>query len=264
MTRPLFKSHSTTLDAADKARAPLVRVDSPFESKAVETRDGSSTLYHPVYAQTYHSHHGAITESKHVFLGHSALEDRLAQGPVQLLEIGIGTGLNLALSATLAQRRQGVLHYLGVEQFPPETAALEQLDYGASEDIDDALWTECLRHFAQRSDRWSFFSADDSPESTVSCHWGRFEDLTLPVSHFELVYHDAFSPDVNPECWTAHALQRITDAMVPGGVLVTYTVQGDVRRALARCGLIVERLPGPPGGKRQVLRATKPHDSSIA
>src|SRR5699024_6995726 len=151
---------------------------------------------HPVYAQTYHSHHGAITESNHVFLGHSALEDRLAQGAVRLLEIGIGTGLNLALSATLAHRNQSVLHYLGVEQFPPETAALEQLGYGTPDDIDAALWAECVQHFAQRTDQWTFSEAEGRQNSTISCHWGRFEDLTLPPAHFDIVYHDAFSPDV--------------------------------------------------------------------
>ena len=40
------------------------------------------------------------------------------------------------------------------------------------------------------------------------------------------------------------------------------TIMGDVykrqvRRMLQTAGFTVERLPGPPGGKREILRATK-------
>lgn len=233
----------------------MIHVTTPFVSEAVETRDGSATLFHPIYEQTYHSHHGAITESNHVFLGHSQLRERLEEGPVNLLEIGIGTGLNLSLSASLAKAVGGTLHYMGIEQFPPEADALNDLNYPQHVDVDEVVWARCIDAFQERQHAWSL-----QEYAHVKCHWGRFEDAELPPSHFDVVYHDAFSPDVNPECWTNAALKRIVDAMRPGGVLVTYTVQGDVRRALANLGLQVERLPGPTGGKRQVLRAQKPDD----
>lgn len=251
----------TSTDAAspETTPPPVIRVDTAFESEAVQTADGSSTLLHPIYAQTYHSHHGAIRESMHVFLGHSDLHARLEQGPVRLLEIGIGTGLNLALSASLSKARGGTLHYMGIEQFPPEQSALQTLDYGQHDAVDDAVWQECLLAFDARRPTWSI-----EQHTRAECHWGRFEDATLPPAHFDIVYHDAFSPNVNPECWNDEALTRIVDAMQPGGVLVTYTVQGAVRRALARLGLHVERLPGPKDGKRQVLRAIKPKEATAS
>lgn len=251
---------SPTDDASNEAdkTTPSVHIRTPFHSEERKTRDGSSTLFHPMYEQTYHSHHGAITESKHVFLAHSELAQRLSHAPVRLLEIGIGTGLNLALSATLAQRLHGTLHYLGVEQFPPTREALVSLGYDRYDDIDAALWAQCLDHFEQRTPEWPLPPTDSSTASTIACHWGRFENLDLPAEHFDIVYHDAFSPDVNPECWTTEALQKIVDAMASGATLVTYTVQGNVRRALSACGLEVTRLPGPVDGKKQVLRARKP------
>lgn len=233
--------------------APTIHVRDVFESEGVQTADGSATLFHPIYEQTYHSHHGAITESMHVFLGHSELRRRLERGAVNLLEIGIGTGLNLALSASLAKTTAGTLNYWGIEQFPPEQKALKDLNYAQHSKVDDAVWPQCLRAFDARQKTWTI-----GTHTHAHCHWGRFEDAAFPNEHFDIVYHDAFSPDVNPECWSDQALQKIIDAMRPGGVLVTYTVQGDVRRALAKHGLHVERLPGPPGGKRQVLRAHKP------
>lgn len=233
-------------------RPEIHTVDAPFVSDLVPTADGSATLHHPIYDQTYHSHHGAVTESKHVFLDHSGLQARLAASPTSLLEIGIGTGLNLALSASLALREEGTLHYEGIEQFPPDTEALRALDYARFPEIDAELWERCLHAFEHR------LPALRLPNNGhILCHWTRFETLDLGEERFDIIYHDAFSPDVNPELWTIEALTPIIRAMKPGAVLVTYTVQGDVRRRLQSLGLEVERLPGPVGGKRQVLRATR-------
>ena len=44
--------------------------------------------------------------------------------------------------------------------------------------------------------------------------------------------------------------------MKTGGVLVTYSCKGDVKRALKEAGFVIEKLPGPPG-KREFLRAVK-------
>lgn len=43
--------------------------------------------------------------------------------------------------------------------------------------------------------------------------------------------------------------------MNEGGMLTTYCAKGAVRRMLQAAGFVVERLPGPPGGKREILRA---------
>lgn len=227
-------------------------IQSPFDSELVPTGDGSATLHHPVYDQTYHSHHGALTESKLVFVEHSRLHQRLEEGPVSLLEIGIGTGLNLALSASLALRLGGELHYQGIEQFPPHSDALRALDYARFDEIDTDFWARCVHAFERRTPQLLL-----GPKGSVRCHWARFEDLEFPNEHFDIIYHDAFSPEVNPELWTDDALARIVRSMKRGGVLVTYTVQGEVRRRLQKQGLEIERLPGPIGGKRQVLRASK-------
>ena len=45
--------------------------------------------------------------------------------------------------------------------------------------------------------------------------------------------------------------------MNPKGILTTYCAKGIVRRMLQTAGFTVERLPGPPGGKREILRARK-------
>ena len=75
---------------------------------------------------------------------------------------------------------------------------------------------------------------------------------------FDAIYHDAFSPSVAPELWSPAFLARLASALAPGGRLVSYSVAGAVRRALADAGLEVRKVPGPPGGKAEVLVATRP------
>ncbi|HEY1007606.1 MAG TPA: tRNA (5-methylaminomethyl-2-thiouridylate)-methyltransferase, partial [Sphingobacteriaceae bacterium] len=67
----------------------------------VTTGDGSATIFNARVGENYHSRHGALQESRHVFL-HSGLEFFLAGRPapaVSVLEVGLGTGLNFLLSA---------------------------------------------------------------------------------------------------------------------------------------------------------------------
>jgi len=78
-----------------------------------------------------------------------------------------------------------------------------------------------------------------------------------PKTTFDIIYYDAFGARAQPELWEARWLQKCADMLSTGGVFVTYAAKGSVRRALEAAGLIVERLPGPPG-KREMLRAAKP------
>jgi tRNA U34 5-methylaminomethyl-2-thiouridine-forming methyltransferase MnmC len=58
--------------------------------------------------------------------------------------------------------------------------------------------------------------------------------------------------------WERQSFERLYAAMNNGGALTTYCAKGAVRRTLQDAGFVVERLPGPPEGKREMLRAIKP------
>ena len=75
-------------------------------------------------------------------------------------------------------------------------------------------------------------------------------------NNFHLIYFDAFGARVQPELWTEQIFKKMHTALKKGGVLVTYSAKGSVRRAMQTVGFEVERLPGPPG-KREMLRAHK-------
>lgn len=76
-------------------------------------------------------------------------------------------------------------------------------------------------------------------------------------NNIELVYFDAFAPEKQPEMWDEKIFREIFNHLSPGGILSTYCAKGEIRRRLQSVGFTVERLPGPPNGKREILRASK-------
>jgi tRNA U34 5-methylaminomethyl-2-thiouridine-forming methyltransferase MnmC len=78
----------------------------------------------------------------------------------------------------------------------------------------------------------------------------------LPDSFFDIVFFDAFSPEVQPEMWSKEVFIKISNSLKSGGCLLTYSCKGMVRRNLSDSGFSVEKLPGPPG-KREFVRAKK-------
>jgi tRNA U34 5-methylaminomethyl-2-thiouridine-forming methyltransferase MnmC len=223
------------------------------EKIVIATGDGSSTVAIPGMNVTYHSIHGAIQESMHVFvdagLRHLA-RDRKAQ-PINLLEIGFGTGLNALLSLIESSTLNIEISYTAVELFPLPIDVTEQLNYCSLLRRPDLVDSFRLLH----ATGWD----KETPMSPVF----RFRKLNkdikelLPMQErFDLVFFDAFAPDVQPELWTEEMFRGLVYSMSDKGVLVTYCSKGNVRRALLAAGFAVEKIPGPPG-KREMMRGTR-------
>ncbi len=212
----------------------------------VITADGSHSLYRPDIDEHYHSMHGAVTESIHVYIRNGLLA--LQKQSIQVFEMGFGTGLNALLSWKEARDRELSVRYFAIEKHPltPETAEL--LNYpgllGSGADkafriMHGSAGTEC-----PVSESFSF-----------TLIRGDILLTAIPAGN-DLVYYDAFSPDREPGLWTAELLKRVYDSVNPGGIFVTYTAKGDVRRRMAAAGFRVERLEGAPG-KKHMLRGVK-------
>ena len=220
------------------------------------TRDGSATLYSARYTQTYASEHGALSEAQSVFLAGSSVGERLANGEtVRVLEVGFGTGLNFFVTAAACLENPAAgLEYTALEHTLLDAPTVRGLAYDSLVGgvVNDYLgWRENL--------------IETTGTQVFETGWVRLELLlgeasaqTLPKGSVHAVYHDAFSPDVNPELWTEDFLGKLVTALKPGGALVSYCVQGVVRRRLEALGLEVSKRPGPKGGKREVLAARKP------
>ena len=212
------------------------------------TDDGSATLFVPALDEHYHSGKGAYTEALHIYRDCAYLHaaESTNMRPLRLLEIGFGTGLNAVVTAMAATAERPV-HYITLEKYPVDSSLIASLDYGSI--VDAELLT------AIHAAPW------DAP-TTITPHFTlekRCCDLLstpLPDA-IDVVYFDAFAPEKQPEMWSAGVFARIYQAMRPGGVLTTYCAKGAIRRMLQTIGFSVERLAGPVGGKREILRATK-------
>lgn len=219
------------------------------------TEDGSLTLYAPTFGEHYHSMHGAVQESEHIYLG-LALRERMSSwqegdAPLRLFEVGFGTGLNALLSWREAEERHIPLQYYSIEKFPitPEIyEALHYEDLGEEREVKDQL----LRLHTAPWDE----AIELSPFFTLYKLRGDLTTCTFP-ERLSVIYYDAFSPESQPELWAEELFQRLGKVACSGAILSTYCAKGEVRRRLQRSGFLVERLPGPPG-KREVLRGRIP------
>ncbi|CDF78438.1 conserved hypothetical protein [Formosa agariphila KMM 3901] len=225
-----------------------------MERKIITTADGSSTIYLPDLDETYHSRHGAIQEAIHVFIK-SGLEFWLSKNPeshhLNILEIGFGTGLNAFLTCLQAEELQCNIAYTGVEAYPVSQADLEHINYaneissGTQESVFKKLHAVDWEILQDITSRFKILKQEKT-----------FADITDEAIH-DLIYFDAFGPRVQPELWGESVFNIMIKALKPGGILVTYSAQGNARRAMQAVGFLVERIPGPPG-KREMLRARKP------
>ena len=208
------------------------------------TDDGSATLFVPELAEHYHSTKGARTESQHVFIDmgmkHSLREE------LRILEVGFGTGLNAFLSLLAATETHKKVHYTAIELYPLPWNVVDELQY-----TPNPLFGK-LHTTPWETDNEITASFTLLKRNTDFTSFGYTNELP-----FDVVYFDAFAPEKQPEMWEQSLFDTLYPAMNNGGILTTYCAKGSIRRMLRQSGFTVERLPGPPGGKREILRATK-------
>ena len=213
----------------------------------VITEDGSNTLYIPELNEHYHSIHGAIQESTHIFI--KAGIEYYGQNTIRILEAGFGTGLNAFLALLEARESQRKVMFHTFEKYPLTPQEIGCMNYTDYFDPADTLLFQQL-HDAP----WG----EDVPITsyfTIHKHKADFEEVNFH-EYFDIVFFDAFAPDVQPRLWSESMLTKFYTALKPEGILTTYCVKGTVKQALRKVGFNLKRLPGPPG-KREMLRAVK-------
>jgi tRNA U34 5-methylaminomethyl-2-thiouridine-forming methyltransferase MnmC len=216
----------------------------------VVTGDGSHTLFQPRIKEHYHSTFGAIRESKQIFIG-SGLHQFPDQSELTVFEAGFGTGLNALLTSMEAIQHKMKIKYIAIEPSPVDATIYMQLNYPYLLGLRDSLHLFKAIHEAPFK-KTTFITEGFSLIKTTE----KLEDTQLTSNTVDLVYFDVFSPEVQPELWTDRIFRKLFMAMKPGGILVTYSAKGSVRRSLKNAGFRVEKLPGPPG-KREITRAIK-------
>jgi tRNA U34 5-methylaminomethyl-2-thiouridine-forming methyltransferase MnmC len=225
----------------------------------VKTSDGSNTIFNSEVGENYHSRHGALQESKHVFVK-SGLQYFLIQkskvsptggylegAGVSILEVGFGTGLNFLLSADYCITENIQLDYTGIEAYPLTDKMISQTGY--DEYVTADLWQQFLSNYQS--------TLKNPTELNKNCHL-QIANVKLinfqSNEKFDVIYFDAFAAIHQPEMWNEAAITHTLQFLKPGGVFVTYAITGNLKRIVKSLGLKVEKAPGAPG-KREMLRA---------
>jgi tRNA U34 5-methylaminomethyl-2-thiouridine-forming methyltransferase MnmC len=216
-------------------------------NQIITTADGSHTIYVPRLDEHYHSVHGAVQESNHIFISNGF--GYCKADPVSILEIGFGTGLNAFLTAVISNKGTREVFYTSIEKYPLDTEIISLLNHYK-------FAGENSREIFQiiHSVPWNI-SVNISKNFTLKKIEADFTKERL-TGKYDLIYFDAFGPDKQPEMWTKELFSEISDITNKNGVFVTYSAKGEVKRNLKACGFDVMLLPGPPG-KRQMIRAIK-------
>ncbi|MDF3128089.1 MnmC family methyltransferase [Kiritimatiellaeota bacterium B1221] len=196
-------------------------------SRVIKTDDGSLTLRHPEVGEAYHSLDGAASETRNKFILPSRLSERLAHGPVRLLDVGFGLGLNCR--AALSCPSTHPLHIDSLEREP------QALDRGLMLFPGDPLILSL---------RASGYYQNAS--HTVELHLGDVRQSIQTLSQpYDLIFHDPFSPVRNSECWTVELFAEMFRLLNPGGALLTYSQSKMVRAAMHEAGFIIRDTPVP-------------------
>ncbi|KAA6341923.1 tRNA 5-methylaminomethyl-2-thiouridine biosynthesis bifunctional protein MnmC [termite gut metagenome] len=213
-----------------------------MEKVIEKTADGTATLFVPSLNEHYHSIKGARTESQHIFVDMGMKQS--AVSTPRILEIGFGTGLNAFLTLLACEELRKQVHYTGIELYPLSWETIAELKYSN---------TPLFR--ALHKTAWNT-EMDITPLFTIHKIKGDFTKYTFTET-YDVIYFDAFAPEKQPEMWNQQLFEYLYRSMNTSGILTTYCAKGTIRRMLQDTGFVVERLPGPPGGKREVLRARK-------
>ena len=213
----------------------------------VLTGDGSHTLRAPQFDEIYHSFHGAIEESMHVYIRAGLAACPLSD--MHIFEMGFGTGLNALLSWKYADENKVHMHYTALELYPVPDNVISQINYGKL--LPGYAEKFTMMHQAE----WNK-EIELSENFTLTKLNQSLTDIALSKDQFNVVYFDAFAPSKQPELWTAAIFKKVYDVMAVNAVLTTYCSKSIVRKDMMSVGFRVEKLQGPHG-KRDMVRAWK-------
>ncbi len=213
--------------------------------KVIKTDDGSCSVFNSELNETYHSTFGALQESIHVYINNGF--SLFSQNSVSILEVGLGTGLNAALTWQHAESTGQIVNYISLEPFPLPLSMMQVLVQ--SYDLD--LAQKLIQIHEAPWNTPNFFS----PFFTFVKNKQTIQDFSSSKL-VDLVYMDAFAPEKQPEMWTPDIISKLADSLNPNGAITTYCAKGDLKRSLKACGLFVNSLPGPIG-KREIIVARK-------
>jgi tRNA 5-methylaminomethyl-2-thiouridine biosynthesis bifunctional protein len=228
------------------------------------------------FEDVYFSHADGLAETRHVFLMHNQLPERLARlAPQQcftIAELGFGTGLNLLatwqlwrqLRDTHPQLADARLHFITTEKFPipltdlthilalwgqraPELVALIEPLLAAYPPLIAGCHRLNFSHDNLTVDMW-FGDAAESLNKLALDHSHQ------PKPYIDAWFLDGFAPSCNSTLWADSIFAQMQRLSRPYTTAATYSCAGIVKRGLKEHGFQINKVRGF-GRKREMLTA---------
>lgn len=221
------------------------------------TKDGSSTLYSEKFRQYYHNPNGAATESLHVFFQIPRVIEHLNNSDsLTVLEVGFGTGLNflLLLDLSLSLGINIPIHFYSIEASPIDQQTARNIDF--TEHLKNSELHDLLPQiFSDLKAGFNHITPHQKLSADLTLFVGTFDDFDHEKLEADFIFHDPFSPEVNPELWTAEVFEKLKGFSKETTVLATYCAASKARGAMAAAGWNVARAKGALG-KREMTVAS--------
>lgn len=208
--------------------------------------DGSFSLWSEAFGEGFHSARGALREARETFLDPSELQRFPPGSRLRVLEVCVGTGCNLAVLLEACRARGLQLDWTGLELDP------EPLRLALSQPAFRAAWqTGTLQVLEQLRQSGDWRGAEQQAASRAQLFWGDARRTlqrlrAAQVGGFDLIWHDAFSPQRCPQLWSLEFLRDLTGLLRPEGRWISYSSAAAVRQALQQAGLWLAALQLQP------------------
>jgi tRNA 5-methylaminomethyl-2-thiouridine biosynthesis bifunctional protein len=211
----------------------------------------------PRFDDIYRSASGGLEQARHVFLGGCGLPGAWADRPDwRILETGFGLGLNFLATWDAWRedpRRPRLLHFASIEAWP---VSAEDLVRSAR------AFPQLMPLAEQLAARWFGLTPGthrlvfEGGQVLLTLFIGDISDgLRQQPFAADSIFLDGFDPARNRAMWELQVLKGVARHCRRGARGATWSVAGDLRRALAQCGFAVEKAEGL-SPKRECLVAT--------
>lgn len=216
-----------------------------MQREIIITEDGSHSLFVNDMGETFHSKHGAVQESAHVYIKNGI--NLIKKETVNVLEYGFGTGLNALLTLEFAINKNIKVNYESIEAYPLTEKEFRILNYDNF--VKTPISLQKLHEIPVDVNK------KINEHFSLQKHFCAIENFTTK-NNFDVIYFDVFGYDYQSELWSVEILQKAYNFLNTNGIFVTYACKGLINRRLKDIGFTVNKTAGPPG-KREMIIAVK-------
>lgn len=203
--------------------------------EVVTTTGGARAVLDHATGEVMHPVVGPAIEAERLYCGPARLGARLragGDGPLVILDVGLGAGSNAAAAWRLAAALPGPARSLHIVSFDRELDAFRlALAHAADFNLDGEI------HAAARA------LLDRGEHVTPRIRWqlvrGELPDTLNSAPAADIVFWDPFSPRANPELWRLAAFTALRSRCGDAATVHTYSGATAVRSALLLAGFAV-------------------------